>query len=164
MSSSGATKPTPGAILDWLRGAGVKFVHLVHAPTPTSVESAAARGEPIEVGAKAMVVKAGERFVLLVLSAAKRIDSGAVKRHFAVKSVRFASAPELFELTGLVPGSVPPFGRPILDLPLYIDSGVADLPRVAFNAADLTESIKMPTADYLAMAKPEGTFTFAVSG
>lgn len=127
------------------------------------MDSAAARGEPIEVGAKAMVVKVGDRFVLLVLSAAKRIDSGAVKKRFGVKSVRFATAPELLELTGLVPGSVPPFGEPVLGLALYMDEGVAGLARVAFNAASLTESITMATADYLAVAKPEGTFAFAVS-
>ena len=110
-----------------------------------------------------MVVKAGDRFVLLVLSAAKRIDSGAVKKHFGVKSVRFASPEELLELTGLVPGSVPPFGEPVLGLALYVDEGVASLPRVAFNAAALTESITMATKDYLAVAKPAGSFAFAVS-
>jgi len=51
--------------------------------------------------------------------------------------LRFASREELLELTGLVPGSVPPFGRPILPFPLYVDTGIAANDRIAFNAGSL---------------------------
>lgn len=156
--------PTPAVIRNWLDAAGVPCRHMTHGPTRTSEESAAARGEPLEVGAKAMLIKHGEVFSLFVLSAALRIDSGAIKRRHGVKSVRFASAEELLQLTGLVPGSVPPFGRPILPFDLYLDSAVADLPRVAFNAASLTDSLVLATPDYVRAAAPAAVYPFAARG
>src|SRR6188768_1156312 len=78
-----------------------------HPPTRTSEESAAARGEPLEVGAKALLLKTDDVFRLFVLCADMQLDSGAVRRHLNVKKTRFATPEELLELTGLVPGSVP---------------------------------------------------------
>ena len=86
---------------------------------------------------------------LLVLPADRKLDSAAVKRHLGVKSIRFATAEELLEKTGLVPGSVPPFGEPILPFELYADASIGSrYDRVAFNAGSLTVSIIMPAADW----------------
>jgi prolyl-tRNA editing enzyme YbaK/EbsC (Cys-tRNA(Pro) deacylase) len=64
------------------------------------------------------------------------------------------------ELTGLVPGSVPPFGPPVLPFPLYVDPSVFENERIAFNAGSLTDSIIMGIGDYRRLANPE-IFTFA---
>lgn len=143
-----------------LRERGIPFREVEHAPTRTSEESAAARGEELRVGGKAIVLKVDEEFRLFVLSAAAKLDSGAVRRRLGAKKSRFATPEELLALTGLVPGSVPPFGRPVLDLPLYADAAVGANERIAFNAGSLTSSIVMATADWLEVAKPE-LFAFA---
>ncbi len=95
-----------------------------HQPTFTSEESANARGEDVTIGGKAIVMKIDGQFKLFVLSAALKIDSKKLKEHFSSKNIRFATTEELFELTGLVPGSVPPFGRPILLFELYLDGSI----------------------------------------
>jgi Ala-tRNA(Pro) deacylase len=136
-------------LLEYITKANISFRHVQHAPTFTSEESAKARGESLEVGAKAMLMKADDQYVLFVLSAAKKIDSKKVKSLLRTQSLRFASAEELFALTALVPGSVPPFGRPILPFPLYVDESIQNLPYIAFNAGSLTNSIIMNTKDYL---------------
>ena len=141
-------------ILDALSRAGVEHRHLHHEPTPTSEESARVRGEPIEIGGKALVFKAGDRFLVLVVSAARRIDSKRLRKSVGARSVRFASREELMDLTGLVPGSVPPFGRPILDLELVVDESVLANERIAFNAGSLTESVIMATEDWREIARP----------
>ena len=129
--------------------------HLRHEPTPTSEESARVRGEPIEIGGKALVFKAGDRFLLFVVSAARRVDSKRLRKAGGARGIRFASRDELHELTGLVPGSVPPFGRPILDLDLVVDESVLANDRIAFNAGSLTESVIMSTRDWLEIAAPD---------
>ena len=48
---------------------GIAFTVLRHEPVFTSEQAAAVRGVPLGSGAKALVVKAGERFVLLVIPA-----------------------------------------------------------------------------------------------
>jgi len=149
------------SILSWLQRENVPYRHVRHEPTFTSEESARARGESVQVGGKALVVKVGDEFRLFVLSAACKFDSNAVKAHFGVKKTRFADRDELLQLTGLVPGSVPPFGPPILNLPLYVDPSITANAVIAFNAGSLTDSLILATPDYLRIAKPE-VFQFAV--
>lgn len=111
-----------------------------------------------------MLLRTEETFRLFVLPAHRKLDSGAVKRHFGIKSLRFATPDELMALTGLVPGSVPPFGEPILPFELYADEAVgAEHGRVAFNAGSLSHSIVMAAADWWRVAQPK-RFTFAQAG
>ena len=139
---------------------GVSYRTIHHAPTLTSEDSARARGEDVRIGGKALVVKVGEDFRLFVLSAARKLESLAIKEHFAVKKIRFASPKELLDLTGLVPGCIPPFGKPLLPFELFVDPSILDNERIAFNAGSLTDSIIMPVVDYLRIARPK-VFAFS---
>lgn len=105
------------------------------------------------MGGKALLMKVEDTLRLFVLSAALQLDSGAVKRYFGVKRQRFATGEELAAL-GLVPGAVPPFGKPILPFDLYVDRSIVANPRIAFNAGSLTVSIIMAVPDYLRVAQP----------
>jgi prolyl-tRNA editing enzyme YbaK/EbsC (Cys-tRNA(Pro) deacylase) len=145
------------ALLD----AGIRFREVQHAPTLTSAESAMARGEDLKVGAKALLLRIDDRFGIFVLPADRQLDSGAVKRNLHIKRIRFATADELIQLTGLVPGSLPPFGHPILPFDLFADVSVgAAENKVAFNAGSLTDSIVMSATDWESLAKPR-RFDFA---
>lgn len=149
------------AIRTLLTQRAIPFREVHHEPTFTSEESARARGEDIRVGGKALLVKTDDVFRLFVLSAARKFDSSAVKRRFGVRKIRFATRDELLELTGLVPGCVPPFGHPILPFELLADDSVFENDRIAFNAGSLTDSIVMATSDYRTIAAPS-VFRFAV--
>jgi Ala-tRNA(Pro) deacylase len=142
-------------VRDMLTLAGVSFAEKHHEPTFTSEESARARGEALAIGAKALVVKGDDRFLLLVLPADRKLDSSAVKRHLGARKLRFADKDELLQLTGLVPGSVPPFGEPIVPLPLIADPALLENERVAFNAGSLTDSIIMSVPDYERVANAQ---------
>jgi Ala-tRNA(Pro) deacylase len=149
-------EPSPilAAITTWLDAEGVSYRRLSHVATQTSEESARVRGEPLEIGGKALLLKIGDDFRLFVLSAARKLDSDALKEHFGVRKLRFASAAELLERTGLVPGSVPPFGRPILPFDLFVDPSIPANPRIAFNAGSLTDSLILAMDDYLRLSRP----------
>ncbi len=142
------------SIRELLDAHGVTYRLIHHQPTYTSAQSAAVRGESLRIGGKAILMKTGETFRLFVVSAEFRVDSKAIKRHLGIASLRFANSDELLELTGLVPGSVPPFGRPILPFDLYADPSVFENERIAFNAGSLTDSIVMSAADYRHLAQP----------
>jgi len=150
----------PQAIRQLLENAGVAYYELYHEPTTTSEASARARGEDLRIGGKALVLKLGERFAVFVLSAACKVDASAIKQHCGVKKLRFASPAELYDLSGLVPGAVPPFGRPIVPCDLYADSSLLSNQRIAFNAGALTYSIILAVEDYLRVAQPT-LFRFA---
>ena len=153
-------------ILDQIRTSlnsnGVQFREAHHEPTRTSEESAKARGEEMRIGGKALVIKVDDVFRLFILSADRKLDSAAIKHHFSAKKTRFATPEELLQMTGLVPGSVPPFGAPILPFPLYVDPSVFENEKIAFNAGSLTDSMIMPVSDYKRLVTPE-VFSFAAA-
>jgi Ala-tRNA(Pro) deacylase len=140
---------------------GVPFQVLKHAPTSTSEDSARERGCELRLGAKALVLKTDNAFALFVLSAADRLSSPLIKKRLSVGRVRFATRDELERMTGLPPGAVPPFGRPVLPLDLYADTRLFKNDVIAFNAGSLTESIILSAQDYLRVAQAE-VFPFAV--
>lgn len=148
-------------IRGWLTAEGALFREVHHEPTRTSEDSARARGEELRTGGKALLIKVDAAFRLFVLSADRKLDSTAIKQRFGAKKTRFATPEELKELTGLVPGSVPPFGRPILPFPLFVDPSVFENERIAFNAGSLTDSIVMAVDDYRRLAGAD-VFRFSV--
>jgi Ala-tRNA(Pro) deacylase len=144
----------PARIRAHVTNAGAEFRELQHQPTRTSEDSARVRGEERRVGGKALLLKTDQQFRLFVVSAARRLDSGAIKRHFSAKKLRFATADELREMTGLVRGAVPPFGPPILPFELYVDESILEDRISAFNAGSLTTSFVMAVDDHVRIAKP----------
>ncbi len=101
-------------------------------------------------------------FAIFVLSASRQLHTKAIKKEFKTKNVRFATADELAELTdGLKPGSVPPFGRPVISLDLYVDTSIEDNEKIAFNCGSLTDSIIMNVMDYLKVSTPTKIFSFS---
>jgi Ala-tRNA(Pro) deacylase len=138
-----------------LTSEGISFREVQHEPTRTSAESAAARGEDMRVGAKALLLKTDNEFRLFVLPADRMISSRLVRHRLGVRRTRFASVEELNQLTGLVSGAVPPFGDPILPFELYADESVgASTNKVAFNAGSLEHSIIMASTDWERVARP----------
>src|SRR6476660_8004075 len=145
------TGPILQQIRELLTQAGINFREVCHEPAHTSEESARVRGESLAVGAKALLVKTDDVFRLFVLPADRQLDAKKVKQQLRVRSVRFATKEELFELTGLVPGAVPPVGQPVLPFELYADTAIGSTEdKVAFNAGALTTSIVMKASDWKA--------------
>ena len=136
-----------------LAGAGIPFAVLRHEPVYTSEQAAAVRGVPLSSGAKALVVKAGERFVMLVIPADRRLDSKNARAGLGVKAIRFATKEEVLQLTGLEPGSIPPFGS-LFGLTTHVDPALALNESINFNAGDHSISIQMTHADYIAAERP----------
>ncbi len=138
---------------EWLTQQSVAFTVLRHEAVFTSEQAAAVRGTPLGSGAKALVVKAGDKFVMLVVPADRKLDSRKAKAALGVRDLRFASKEEVLEKTGLQPGSIPPFGS-LFELPTYCDPALGEHASINFNAGDHCISIQMSHADYLAAEKP----------
>jgi Ala-tRNA(Pro) deacylase len=136
-----------------LRASGIAFTVLRHEPVYTSEQAAAVRGVPLASGAKALVLKAGEAFVLAVVPADRKLDSKKARAALGTKSIRFASREEVEQLTALQPGSIPPFGS-LFGLPTYCDPALGDNPSINFNAGDHAISVQMTCADFVALERP----------
>ncbi len=153
--------PPGERILEALRAHGADLEVREHAPARTAVEAAELRGTALSDGCKAIVMKLGSRFAVLAFSADRTIDNRKLRHHLRVRRYRFATPDELAELTGgLVPGSVPPFGRPIFDLPLYVDAERAAAEWVWFTNGSRSQSVRARVVDWLAVALPVDVFAF----
>src|SRR5688572_24377996 len=143
--------PVTDRLARWLTDAGVAFEIFEHEPVRTSEEAARVRGTRLEEGAKALVVRTADRYVHLVLPAHRRADNAALRALLGTRTLRFATPDELRELTGCVPGAVPPFGN-LFELPVFVDEELTALDRIVFNAGSDAVSIIMRAADFVRLS------------
>lgn len=144
-----------------LRQNDVRFDVIRHEPVFTSEEAAQVRGTSLASGAKALICKLDDYFVMFVLPADRKLDSKTARKHLKARSMRFASRDEVLGLTGLTPGSIPPFGS-LFDLQTYCDQRLCDESVINFNAGDHAISISMTSDEYVRFEKPEiGMFATA---
>ncbi len=131
----------------------VNFKELRHEPVYTSQEAARVRGVALASGAKALVCKAEDRFVMFVMPADRRLANKKIRRLLGIRKLRFAARDEVADLTGLLPGSIPPFGS-LFALPTWCDEKLAEETQINFNAGDHAISISMAYSDYVAIEQP----------
>src|SRR5262245_40824801 len=136
-----------------LTEAGIAFGVLRHAPVYTSEEAAAVRGARLSSGAKGLIVKAGDQFVMFGVPADRKLDSKKARSALGVKGTRFASREEVEQMTGLQPGSIPPFGS-LFGLRTYCDPALSDSPSINFNAGDHAISVQMAYAELIRIEGP----------
>jgi len=137
-----------------LESGGVSHRVCVHAAGTTAETIALARGTPLELGVKALLMKTRKEWVLIAVRAHQRTDNRKVRHALRAQKLRFATRDELAS-HGLAPGQVPPFGHPVLPFRLVADRGVSDFSELAFTAGSNSESVLMATQDWLEFADPE---------
>lgn len=144
--------PVYNKIIEILDAHGCEYTTQHHEPTRTSADSARVRGVSMHAGAKALVTKGHKTgtHYLFVMPADMKLWGSAAKRACG-EPIGFANNPE--ELTGCVPGSVPPFGS-LFNLKTYVDARLADNETIHFNAGSLTDSVSMPYEAYIEIEQP----------
>jgi Ala-tRNA(Pro) deacylase len=136
-----------------LDAAHIAYQKSEHEAVYTSAEAAAIRGVSLHSGAKALIIKGGDSFLMVVLPADLSLDSAALREVLGTRRIRFADKEEVLSITGLTPGSIPPFGS-LFDLKTYCDERLADNDRINFNAGSHTVSIQMSYTDYIEHEHP----------
>lgn len=135
-------------IINLLENNNIKYELKEHLPTYTSEESAKYRNEPLKIGAKTLILKYDNEFLMCIISASKKLDSKKLKNILKTKKLRFAIPKEIKEKTNCVPGSIPPFGN-LFNLKMLTDKSILENEFIAFNAGLLTKSIKLKKDDYI---------------
>jgi Ala-tRNA(Pro) deacylase len=109
---------------------------------------------PDKVIAKTLIVRAGDRHVMVVLPADHRLDDHALKSALGAKHLSLA---EEKDLTHLFPdcelGAMPPFGN-LYALPVFVDTSLTEDEEILFNACTHTHAVRMRTSDYLRLVRP----------
>ena len=142
------------SIISLLDNAKIKYKILEHAPAFTSEEASKIRHTTLSQGAKAMVMFAEDKPIMLVLPADKKIDLKLFKANHELKNLRMATPEEVEKITGVKIGAVPPFGN-VFNIPLYMDKSQGNNEDVVFNAGLHTKSIIMKCSDFVKMTNPQ---------
>jgi Ala-tRNA(Pro) deacylase len=143
-------------VLDFLRSQGVWFEPLLHRPASSSTKRAGSVHVPGRTVAKAVLVKAGDCFLLAVLPSTSRIDLAQLSEVVGepASQVRLATPDELFELfLDCEPGVVPPFGR-LYGLKTLVDSGLTHSSEIVFGANTRHEGLRMLFSDFQTLEEP----------
>lgn len=141
-------------IIGLLRDNKTKYQPYEHEPVFTSEQAAKVRGTKIEQGAKALVMMADGKPVMLVISAARKINTAKFKKDFKVKDLRMATPEEVKQLTGIEIGAVPPFGN-LMGLEVFVDKSLRENKEITFNAGLHTRSLKINYADWVKLVNPK---------
>lgn len=130
-----------------------RFRVIEHEAAGKSEDVARIRGNDLSRSAKAIAIDvkmkdASIQHCIVVMPASCQLNSKVITKHFKAKSV--SMTPNLFELTGCEPGTLPPFTFQD-NIQLLIDSRIANLPdgEIFFNAGELTRSIALNVQDYV---------------
>lgn len=128
----------------------------VHEAVTTSIEASKIRhGYNLSQGAKALILKAGNEFFMVVVPGDKKIDNTKLKTRLTKKEVRFATPEEVIQITdGVLIGGVPPFGS-FFNIKTYLDELVLNNEKIIFNCGDRSVSIALKSADYIKLENPK---------
>ena len=131
----------------------VEYKLMEHKAVFTSEDAAAVRKTELKLGAKALIMKADKKPIMIVVPGDKKVDTSTFKKLYFIKDLTMATREEVKAISGVEVGAVPPFGN-LFKIPLYFDKTIVDNETVFFNAGSHSKSISMKGLDLEKATKP----------
>ena len=132
----------------------VPFQVQQHSIAFTAQDVAACEHLPGKLIAKAVLVFADAKMVLLVLPASYRVNLSQAARLMGVAEVRLADEVELgLAFPDCEVGAMPPFGN-LYHLPVYVDESLAEDNAIVFPVGTHTQTMRLAYADFERLVRP----------
>jgi len=139
---------------EFLSNHQVPFERLEHREVFSANRVAQALHVPGREVAKAVLLRSGAGYALVVLPATHHVDLQQVGRDLGAERVELADEDEVGRMfPDCERGAVPPFGS-LYDLPTLVDASLADDERIVFEAQNHHEAIRMNYRDYESLEHP----------
>ncbi len=149
----------PTQIKSLLDSNNCKYDMFEHEPVRTSEDAVKVRpGITLHQGAKALVCEAkysdGEKEkVMVVLPADLKANLKSVRKLLNAKDLYLISPEDVLQCTGVEVGGVPPFGN-IFGFKVFVDEGLFENEKIAFNAGSRSITVIMKSIDYERIVRP----------
>lgn len=138
----------------YLREKQVAFQVQHHPLAYTAQEVAASEHVPGKMMAKVVIALAEGKQVMLVLPAPHQVDFAKAAKALGVKEVRLAKEEQFAgAFPGCEVGAMPPFGN-LYDVPVYVDTALAEDETIVFRAGTHTDTISLRYADFARLVNP----------
>jgi len=145
--------PIPQRLVEFLREQVVPYRVLHHPLAYTAQELSAIEGVSGRQHAKVVILTTGQRLVMAVLPADRRLDLARLEK-IVGQPVVLASEVEMKErFPDCAVGTMPPFGQ-LYGVATYLDRSLAGVERIVFEAGTHSDAVKIRYADYERLAKP----------
>lgn len=119
----------------------------------TSQESAEAAHESGKAFAKTVMLKIDGQMAMLVIQADHKVDLDHLRQALGTCDVELAHKDEFRRLfPDCEPGAMPPFSE-LYGIEVFIDERFAEHEMICFSAGTHRETIKMPYADFIRIAR-----------
>ena len=131
------------------------YATLTHDRTVTAQATASAAHVGAGHFAKTVMLKVDGTLAMMVMPAPYRVDLTRLSRALGGPEAELAEETEFRDaFPDCELGAMPPFGH-LYDMPVYVDSRLAQKSQIAFNAGSHTDAVRMPYAEFERLAKPE---------
>ncbi len=138
----------------------VKYVTIRHSPAFTAQEIAASAHVPGRELAKTVMVSMDGRLAMAVLPASYQVELDLLRETSGAGRVELAREDDFVRLfPDCEVGAMPPFGN-LYGVETFVADKLADDEKIAFNAGNHTELIRMAYADFARLVEPK-VLTFA---
>ncbi len=132
----------------------VQYEVLSHRLAYTAQEVAAAQHVKGREFAKVVMAKAGDGFVMAVLPAMEKLDTGKLARAAGGAQVQLATEQEFERLfPNCDAGAMPPFGN-LFGLPVYVDQSLTKDETIVFQAGTHLDTVRMSFDDFARLVAP----------
>jgi len=132
----------------------ISFQVFEHEKVFTSLEAVKVRKDAtLSQGAKALVMIADKKPIMVVLPGDRKVDTKNFKVVFGVTDLRMASREEVKEITGLEVGCIPPMGN-LFQLTTYLDTSLGKNDMIFFNPGRHDRSISLKFHDLVKFVSP----------
>jgi Ala-tRNA(Pro) deacylase len=137
----------PRKLISYLNEKKVPYEILHHPEAFTAQTIAEAEHVKGRLHAKVVMLKSGDRHLMMVLPADTRIDLEKLEKVTgnAVTLEKEAEFKDLFP--DCAPGTMPPFGD-LYGVPTYVDKSLTKEDYIVFEAGTHTDAVKLSFADY----------------
>jgi Ala-tRNA(Pro) deacylase len=139
---------------EFLDNEQVKYVTIIHSPTYTAQEIAAAAHVHGRELAKTVMVTLDGAMAMVVLPASRKISFEQLREASGSENVQLATEHAFAAMfPGCEVGAMPPFGN-LYGLDVYASKTLGKDEEIVFNAGTHTELIRMAYADFIRLVKP----------
>lgn len=134
----------------YLRAHSIDYQIVPHPHSESSMLTAAAAHVPGNRLAKAVIVKDGDAYLMMVVPSDYHVHLGALHRHLG-REVGLATEPELTELfPDCDAGAAPPVGA-AYGIKAMVDKGLLEQPEVFFEAGDHEHLVRVGGSQFRAL-------------
>jgi Ala-tRNA(Pro) deacylase len=140
-------------IVALLDGKGAKYEIIEHGHVVSVDDATKETGIDPKEGAKALVLKTNDEFVLCVVRGTNKLDYKKVREILGVRKLRFATPEEVFEVMGVNIGACYPFGS-IAGIKMLVDETLAENKMITFSPGVHDKHVYMEWGEYVKSTKP----------